>query len=90
MGRTSDVNPNEFERDMDEAVQAVIAKHEKSFVYKWVMVLDTDDIESEATETRGVWILHTPGAVMWDVVGLLRHAIKLNDADVIRVAIQED
>jgi hypothetical protein len=58
------------------AIDAAVGQHEQGFVTKWVGL-----VESVAPDgTRGLWTLTSDEVKAWDTVGLLQHALHIQQA----------
>jgi hypothetical protein len=67
-----------IERALNDAIAGVFAQHEQSMVTKWVMLAETMDGAGE----RGLWPMTSDGVQAWDTVGMLSHALHLQQAQV--------
>jgi hypothetical protein len=64
------------EREIGEAISAVLARHDKSMVIKWVALVEAMDGDGE----RALWTLTSDDLKAWDTVGLLQHGLHLQHA----------
>lgn len=62
-----------IQRDLQEAFGAVLARHERSMVTKWVALIETMDQDG----VRGMWPLATGGMTAWDTKGMLLEALDM-------------
>ena len=62
-----------IQRDLEEAIGAVLSRHEGSLVTKWVALIETMDQGG----VRGIWPLTSDGLKAWDTKGLLLHALDM-------------
>lgn len=65
-----------IERDLNDAIAGVLARHERSVVLRWVALVETMDEGG----SRGLWTLTSEGLKAWDTVGLLGHALHIQQA----------
>lgn len=69
-----------MERDLTDAIAQVITKHEDGgLVTKWVALIETIDKGGVA----GLWTATSDGVKAWDTVGMLGHAMNLQQAQTI-------
>lgn len=68
----------QLEKELNEAVGAVFARHEHSMVTKWVALVETIDADGE----RGVWPMTSEGVKAWDTNGLLLHGLFMQQAQI--------
>lgn len=76
---------SDIEDDLAAALAEVTAKHERSMVTRWVVVVETIDAEGE----RGVWMVADLQAKAWDTVGLLGHALNVQRAQTVKAALED-
>jgi hypothetical protein len=62
--------------DIRAALSTVMAKHEQGMVIRWVVIAETIDPAGE----RGTWQLTDSEAKPWETLGLLHHAIMIENA----------
>lgn len=64
--------------EMQDALANVFSKHEKSLTTKWLVVTEVID-ESGA---YGLWTLGSREVKPWDVLGMLSHALSIQQGEV--------
>lgn len=67
-----------IERDLADAIAAVLAKHETSMVTKWVALIETMDQDGE----RGMWTMTSDNVKAWDTTGMLMHGLHIQQAQI--------
>jgi hypothetical protein len=68
-----------IEAELGKAIDAIVAEQEGGMTMKWVCLLET----AGADGSRGLWTLTNDGMKAWDIVGLLQHALDLQQAKTI-------
>ena len=67
------------------AINDVVGQHENGFVTRWIAL-----IESVAPDgSRGLWTLTSDDLKAWDTVGMLGHAMHLQQGRTIAGQVQE-
>lgn len=64
--------------DMQDALANVFSRHEKSLTTKWLVITEVID-ESGA---YGMWTLGSREVKPWDVLGMLNHALAIQQGEV--------
>lgn len=72
-GESAGVDANKIEAELGDAISQVLSRHEKSMVLKWSALVETMDQTGE----RGLWTLTSDNCQAWDTVGMLQHALHL-------------
>lgn len=67
-----------IERELNDAIAEVLARHEKSMVTKWVAMVETMD----SNGVRGLWPMTSPDVKAWDITGMLLHGLHLEQAQI--------
>ena len=62
-----------LEAAIGQAIDAAVAQHEGGFVTKWVALIESVDNSGE----RGLWTFTSDEVKAWDTVGLLQHALHI-------------
>lgn len=62
-----------LERTIGDAIDTAVGQHEGGLVTKWVALVDSDG-------ERGLWTMTSQGVKAWDTVGLIQHALHLQQA----------
>lgn len=70
-----------IQRDLADAFAGVLARHERSMVGHWVALVETIDEHGK----RGLWTFTSDDVKAWDTVGLLGHAMHLQQAETLAV-----
>ncbi len=68
-----------LEQDVGEAISRILNIREGGFVIKWLALVETSDRDGR----RGLWTLSSPEVLAWDTVGMLTHALHLQQAQVL-------
>ncbi len=66
----------QIEAELGEAFGKIIGKHETCMVLKWTALVETMDDKGE----RGLWTLTSPDVKAWDTVGMLQHALHIQQS----------
>lgn len=66
---------------LNDAITSAIQSVEPSMVTKWVVLVETIDTDGD----RGLWTVANEGATPWDSLGLLQHAVHLEQARTFRM-----
>lgn len=59
-----------------EALSAAMRQHDAGMVTRWVVIAETIDVEGD----RGTWQMKNIEAKPWETLGLLHHAIMIENA----------
>lgn len=81
----AEVGP-QIEAELGEALGKIIGKHETCMVLKWTALVETMDEKGE----RGLWTLTSPDVKAWDTVGMLQHALHLQQSQTVWLAGDDD
>jgi hypothetical protein len=65
-----------IEAALGEAISGVLAQHETSMVLKWIALVETMDGDGD----RGLWTFTGDGVKAWDTVGMLQHALHIQQS----------
>lgn len=67
------------------AIDAAVGEHERGFVTKWVALVETVAPDG----TRGLWTMTSDDLKAWDTVGLLQHALHLQQAQTLAARFED-
>lgn len=76
----SPADPDLLQQEIAGAISTVLARHERSMVGRWVALIETIDVDGRV----GLWSFTSDGLTAWDTVGLLGHAMHLQQAQTLR------
>jgi hypothetical protein len=82
-GEPDDVGER-IEAALGEAIARVLNQHETSMVIKWTALIETMDGDGE----RGLWTFASDNNRAWDTVGMLQHALHLQQSQALAEALQ--
>lgn len=75
-----------IQQELGDAIAGVLARHERSMVGHWVALVETIDEHGK----RGLWTFTSEDAKAWDTVGLLGHAMHLQQAQTVALHLGGD
>jgi hypothetical protein len=75
-----------LERAVGDAIDTAVGQHERGFVTKWVALVETVGPDGD----RGLWTMTSDGVKAWDTVGLLQHALHLQQLQTLRLSNEDD
>lgn len=62
-----------LEQAIGDAIDSSVGEHEGGLVTKWVALVESVGPDGD----RGLWTMTSAGVMAWDTVGLLQHALHL-------------
>lgn len=84
-GDTPDDLPQILETAIGDAIQSTVAEHEGGFVTKWVALVESVGPDGQ----RGLWTLTSNEVMAWDTVGLLQHALHVQQAQTLAASLDD-
>lgn len=83
----SDINIENLQQEVTQALEQVLSKYENSQITKWVALVEVITLEDGE---RGLWSLASDNAKVWDVRGMFHHALDIVRARTNRQYFHED
>lgn len=65
-----------IEQAIGDAIDSAVGQHEGGFVTKWVALVESVG----PAGNRGLWTMTSDEVTAWDTVGLLQHALHMQQA----------
>jgi hypothetical protein len=75
-----------IERDLNDAIAGVLARHERSMLGNWVALIET----VQESGDRGLWTLSSPDVKAWDTVGMLTYGLQVQQAQIVAAELAGD
>lgn len=75
-----------IENAVGEAIENAVGQHERGMALKWITLVESIDTDGD----RGLWTMTSADIKAWDTVGMLQHALHLQQAQTFAARLNGD